>query len=138
MFFAEVPRLVEQTVAAMFPGDPPGFVGRTPDDDHDPEQVAGDLAKAGFEEVEIVHVVLPSRGVKARGRCSGNCTSRSQATSIAGLLVGSEITGDFGVWIVEQKENTPVVNFDIPAEFFGIISHVLLRFLRRINRRTLD
>ena len=61
-----IPRIVEQAVAALFPADPPGFLGRTPHGYHDPARIAEDLATAGFYDVEIENVALPSRAATPR------------------------------------------------------------------------
>jgi SAM-dependent methyltransferase len=61
-----LPQLVDQAVAALFPGDPPGFVGRTPHGYHDQARIAEDLAVAGFYDVAIDKLALPSCASSAR------------------------------------------------------------------------
>jgi SAM-dependent methyltransferase len=59
-------QLVEQSVAGLFPADPPGFLGRTPYGYHDQARIAEDLAAAGFDDVAIDKLALPSRAASAR------------------------------------------------------------------------
>lgn len=66
-----IPRVVEQAVAALFPNDPPGFLGRTPYGYHDAGRIADDLAAAGFNSVEIEPVTFPSRASSARQAAVG-------------------------------------------------------------------
>ena len=69
-----VPALVEAAVAALFPEDPPGFIGRTPHGYHDRAAMAEDIASAGFVDVTFDVVVLPSRSPNARDAAAGYCT----------------------------------------------------------------
>lgn len=70
---------VEATVIAAladaFPDDPPTFLARVPHGYHDADQVAADLATAGFGTVEIATVELDCTGKTAtelaRGYCRG-------------------------------------------------------------------
>ena len=66
-----IAQIVEEAVAAMFPGDPPGFLGRTPYGYADAGRIADDLAAAGFEAVEIDPVQLPCRAASARQAAVG-------------------------------------------------------------------
>ena len=62
-------------VAAMFPQDPPGFLGRVPFGYHDRARIEGDLRAAGFGCVEAETVALRSPGAPddiARGLCQGS------------------------------------------------------------------
>jgi len=61
-----IPQLVEEAVAGLFPGNPPGFLGRTPHGYHNGATIAEDLAAAGFHDIEIEKVALPSRAASAR------------------------------------------------------------------------
>ncbi|MGH8441293.1 MAG: class I SAM-dependent methyltransferase [Nevskiaceae bacterium] len=70
----EFPRIVHETAAAMFPKDPPGFLGRTPHGYCDPKIIARDLAAAGFKKVpEITAVTARARAASAAGPATGYC-----------------------------------------------------------------
>ena len=58
------------SVAALFPDDPPSFLPRTPFGYHDRDRIEDDLRAAGFAEVEIETVVLASK-VDAGGAALG-------------------------------------------------------------------
>jgi len=61
--FADV---VTQTLAEMFPADPPRFMARTPHGHHDVERIRRDLAAAGFADLAIDAVDARSRAPSAR------------------------------------------------------------------------
>ncbi len=66
---------VAEAVAALFPGDPPGFIGRVPFGYHDKAAVEADLRAAGFAAVEAETVAKRSRGdarALAPGLCQGS------------------------------------------------------------------
>ena len=47
----EFAAVVTEAVAALFPGDPPSFLARTPHGYHDEARIRGELAAAGFARV---------------------------------------------------------------------------------------
>jgi ubiquinone/menaquinone biosynthesis C-methylase UbiE len=55
-----VSKAVAETVAGLFPDDPPSFLARTPFGYHDPARIAADLRAAGFTEIEGETVRLRS------------------------------------------------------------------------------
>jgi SAM-dependent methyltransferase len=66
-----------QTLGAMFPHDPPRFMARTPHGYHDPDQIALDLAAAGFSSEPSIEVVekrsrAPSPWEAAIAYCQAN------------------------------------------------------------------
>jgi ubiquinone/menaquinone biosynthesis C-methylase UbiE len=61
--FADV---VTQAQAAVFPGDPPRFMARTPHRYHDVEQIRRDLNAAGFSDIAIDAVEQVKRRRRAR------------------------------------------------------------------------
>jgi len=63
---------VAEAVAALFPDDPPSFIGRVPFGYHDKARIEADLRSAGFAEVEAETVAKRSRG-DARGLAPGLC-----------------------------------------------------------------
>jgi SAM-dependent methyltransferase len=69
-------RAIAEAVAALFPGDPPGFLGRTPFGYHDTDRVERDLRAAGFRDVRFETVVRRSRTSAplqaAIGLCEGS------------------------------------------------------------------
>jgi ubiquinone/menaquinone biosynthesis C-methylase UbiE len=70
--FADV---VTQALATVFPDDPPRFLARTPHGYHDAEQIRGELAAAGFDNVLIETVdhrsTAPSPRHPAVAYCQG-------------------------------------------------------------------
>jgi SAM-dependent methyltransferase len=66
---------VAGAVAALFPKDPPGFLGRVPFGYHDKARVEADLRAAGFASVEAETVALRAGGAArdlAVGVCQGS------------------------------------------------------------------
>jgi SAM-dependent methyltransferase len=66
---------VAEAVAALFPDDPPGFLGRVPFGYHDKDRVEADLRAAGFAAIEAETVPKRSRGPArevAPGLCQGS------------------------------------------------------------------
>jgi SAM-dependent methyltransferase len=64
-----------EAVAALFPDDPPNFLGRTPFGHADPERLRSELAGAGFGDIRVEIVVKRSRGRAsdaAKGVCQGS------------------------------------------------------------------
>lgn len=68
-----VAELVQATVAALWPADPPGFIGRAPFGHHDPEVLRADLAAAGFRDIRIETVPATWRSASAREAAKGYC-----------------------------------------------------------------
>ena len=71
----EVETTVIDTLAEIFPEDPPRFLARVPHGYHDADAVAADVAAGGLVDVRIENVALecrsPSAAVLARGYCRG-------------------------------------------------------------------
>jgi SAM-dependent methyltransferase len=68
-------KAVADSVADLFPGDPPSFLTRTPYGYHDSALIAADLAAGGFVDVTIETVAKRSRGRAsdvAPGLCEGS------------------------------------------------------------------
>lgn len=61
----ELPHIVHQTVASLFPQDPPGFLARTPYAYSDPAVIGRDLAAGGFGSPVIERVPARSRAPSA-------------------------------------------------------------------------
>jgi SAM-dependent methyltransferase len=71
----EFARVVTDTLAFLYPEDPPSFLARTPHGYHDVTRIRADLRSAGFPEVEIqtiAHVsIAPSPRHPAIAYCQG-------------------------------------------------------------------
>jgi SAM-dependent methyltransferase len=76
-------RIVHETVAGLFPQDPPGFLGRTPYAYFDTARIARELAAAGFgPSPEFATVPARSRAASAAGPAIGFC----QGTPLRGEI----------------------------------------------------
>jgi SAM-dependent methyltransferase len=67
----DLSHIVHETVAAMFPDDPPMFIVRTPMGYHDIGRVRADLARAGFIDSTVDTLKLPFRTPSARNPAFG-------------------------------------------------------------------
>ncbi|WP_395614064.1 class I SAM-dependent methyltransferase [Allosphingosinicella sp.] len=76
-----VSKLLGDTVAAMFPDDPPGFYRRVPFGYHDTAQIEADLRAAGFSDIAIETVSKISR-VDARAAAVGLCEGSPMGAEI--------------------------------------------------------
>ena len=68
--FADV---VTQTLADIFPDDPPRFLARTPHGYHDVDQIRADLKAAGFANVSVDAVDARSKAPSARDPAIAYC-----------------------------------------------------------------
>ena len=68
--FADV---VTQTLADMFPGDPPRFLARTPHGYHDVDQIRAELKSAGFSDVSADALDARSKAASARDPAVAYC-----------------------------------------------------------------
>jgi len=66
-----VSKAVAETVAGLFPDDPPSFLSRTPFGYHDPARIEADLRAAGFTAIERETVGLRSAVPSARAAAIG-------------------------------------------------------------------
>ncbi len=71
----EIPMLISDAVAAMFPSDPPLFLRRTPHGYHDVTAIREDVYAAGFDNIDVNTVahrsVAPSPRDAAVAFCAG-------------------------------------------------------------------
>ena len=70
-----IARTVVEAIAAHFPADPPRFLARTPHGHGDRDVIRREMTEAGFGQVTIETVTLPSRGSHrdpAIGFCQGS------------------------------------------------------------------
>ncbi len=65
--------VLTEAVAALFPGDPPRFLARTPHGYHDSEKIRAELAAAGFSRIDIETVARRSRAASPRDPAIGFC-----------------------------------------------------------------
>lgn len=68
--FADV---VTQALAAIFPGDPPRFMARTPHGYHDVTRIRDDLRGVGFTQIEIETIARRSPASSHRDPAIGYC-----------------------------------------------------------------
>ena len=68
--FAEI---VTGAVGALFPGDPPSFLKRTPHGYHDATRIRGELASAGFATVAVETIARRSQAAGYRDPAIGYC-----------------------------------------------------------------
>lgn len=114
-----LPALLTETVATRFPEDPPRFFERTPHGYHDVDRIRADLVAAGFNNVAIETVTLPSRAASARDAATGFCQGSPlrgeiEARAPGGLQgVTEAVTGAlaarFGSGAIEQPMQAHVV-----------------------------
>jgi ubiquinone/menaquinone biosynthesis C-methylase UbiE len=64
---------VTETLASMFPNDPPRFLARTPHGYHDPDQLRRDVSAAGFANVTVEPVDARSKAATAREPAIAYC-----------------------------------------------------------------
>jgi ubiquinone/menaquinone biosynthesis C-methylase UbiE len=65
--------VVHQSLATVFPEDPPAFLARTPHGYHDVAKIRGDLKSAGFDEVSIATVDHTSKAASPREPATAFC-----------------------------------------------------------------
>jgi ubiquinone/menaquinone biosynthesis C-methylase UbiE len=69
----EVPQIVTEALATVFPQDPPRFLARTPHGYHDPTTIRDDVQAAGFKQIAIDTVERRSRAPSPRDPAVGFC-----------------------------------------------------------------
>jgi ubiquinone/menaquinone biosynthesis C-methylase UbiE len=69
----EFAELVTEAVAALFPGDAPSFLKRTPHGYHDATRIRGELASAGFAGVVVETIARRSQAPGYRDPAIGYC-----------------------------------------------------------------
>ena len=118
--FADV---VTTGVAALFPGDPPRFLARTPHGYHDPRTIEADLAKGGFSSAPRIDTVAArSRAASARipavAYCQGTpLRNEIEARNASRLDEATEIAADavarrFGRDAVDGKIQAHIVTVE--------------------------
>lgn len=82
-------RVVVDAVGARYPHNPPRFLARTPHGHSDANVLRRDLAAAGFEQVAVETVTLPSRAPSAEDAATGLC----QGTPMRGEIEALDPSG---------------------------------------------
>ncbi len=107
---------VTNTLAQMFPDDPPRFLARTPHGYHDPALIRGDLAKAGFSRMEIETKAEQSHAssprIPAVAYCQGTLLRDEIQTRDAGKL---EAATDLAEAAIASKHGSGKVSAKIQA-----------------------
>lgn len=65
--------VVVDSLAELFPADPPRFLSRTPHGYHDPQQIRADVAAAGFSDISIEVVDHVSKAPSPRNAAIALC-----------------------------------------------------------------
>ena len=82
-------RVVNETVAGLYPNDPPRFVAETPHGYHDPVAVSADLRAAGFSDIEWSRLTLSSRAPSPLAAATAIC----QGTPLRMAILERETEG---------------------------------------------
>ena len=82
-------RVVVDAVGARYPQNPPRFLARTPHGHSDTNVLSRDLAAAGFDQVAVETVTLPSRAPSAEDAAIGLC----QGTPMRGEIEALDPSG---------------------------------------------
>jgi ubiquinone/menaquinone biosynthesis C-methylase UbiE len=103
-------RAVEETLAHMFPSDPPRFMGRTPHGYGDEAIVRADLEAAGFQTIAVEQIAHRSRAASARNvaftYCQGTpLRAEIEARDPSGL---DAITGEVAEVLRRQFGSGPI------------------------------
>lgn len=73
---------VHQIIGSCFPDDPPAFIARTPFGYHDPDAICRAVSAAGFEQVSVETVTLPTPAATTAGFVRGICEGSPMAAEI--------------------------------------------------------
>ncbi len=105
--FADV---VTQTLATLFPKDPPRFLARTPHGYHDVDRIRGELKSAGFASVTIDAVEARSKAASPRDPALAYCQGTPLRNEIEARDVSrlEEATSQAAAAIARRFGNGPV------------------------------
>jgi ubiquinone/menaquinone biosynthesis C-methylase UbiE len=105
---------VTNALAALFPGDPPRFLARTPHGYHDTALIRSDLAKAGFSDVAIETRQAQSRAPSPRYPAVAYCQGTPLRNEIEAR--GSlEAATDHAASVIEARHGSGEVAAKIQA-----------------------
>lgn len=102
----DIARGVHEAVAAFFPDDPPAFLARTPYGWNDADTISATVRSAGFGEVRIDTVALPTPAASA-------------ADAARGLSLGSPLRGEIEARAPERLEAAAQAATDALEARFG-------------------
>ncbi len=108
--------LVSQTLAGVFPDDPPEFMARTPHGYYDHDLIRADLAPAGFEDIAIESIEKVSTAPSARHVAVALCQGTPLRNEIEARAPGSlaRMT-DIATAALESRYGTGMVAAKIRA-----------------------
>jgi ubiquinone/menaquinone biosynthesis C-methylase UbiE len=111
--------VVVNSLAELFPADPPRFLARTPHGYHDPQQIRSDVAAAGFNDISIETVDHVSRAPSPRDAAIALCQGTPmrgeiEARDPAGLEKATDhaaaaLAKRFGIGAIEGRISALVV-----------------------------
>jgi hypothetical protein len=110
--------VVVQSLATVFPGDPPAFLARTPHGYHDVEKIRADVKSAGFAEVSIATVGHTSKAASPRepaiAFCQGTPTrneieARGGSLEAATDVATAALSDRFGKGAIEGRISAHVI-----------------------------
>lgn len=110
--------VVVQSLATIFPEDPPAFLARTPHGYHDVEKIRADVTSAGFAEVSIATVThmskAPSPREPAIAFVQGTPTRNEIEARGGSLEVATDVAADalaerFGKGAIEGRISAHVI-----------------------------
>lgn len=113
-----IPRVVVEAMARQFPADPPRILARTPYGHSDQKTIREELATAGFSDVTIDIVTLPSRATArdpAIGFCQGSpMRAEIEARDAQGLQKATDaaaaaVAAAFGAGAIEAPMQALIV-----------------------------
>ena len=114
-----IPRCVVEAAARHLPNNPPRFLARTPHGHHDRDVARRELAAAGFAQVELDVVTLPSRALSpsdpAVGFCQGSpMRGEIEAAAPHGLQAATDavtaaVASEFGAGPIEAPMQALVI-----------------------------
>ena len=113
-----ITQCVQEALDGHFPADPPRFLARTPHGHHDQNVIRTELAAAGFGEVAIETVTLPSRTTHrdpAVGFCQGSPVRNEiearapQELEAATEAVAAAVASQFGTGSIEAPMQALVI-----------------------------
>jgi SAM-dependent methyltransferase len=121
-----LPTIVQETVAELFPDDPPGFLPRTPYGYHDEAVIAHQLGLAGFTGIAIETLTKPCQAPAARDVAIGFCqgtplrgeieTRDPNGIAAATERVAQAIAERYGKGAIEATMTALIVSADAPGQ----------------------
>ena len=104
--------VVQQSLAPLFPSDPPTFMSRTPHGYHDVERIREDVKAAGFADISVATIEHVSRAASPKGPATALCQGtplRNEIEARGGSLeaatdaASAALTQRFGAGPIEGR-----------------------------------